>query len=341
MGNPGKAVHARRAALLLLALLALTMPASDVRASPANGKPTWTKKQEGRLRKLEKKARKGESMAVLAEGTWRVECPGSPRLAAEINLYMELLEERLLGLLGGKRVQIADATVKVFPDRAAFIQEVSNAQGNFAFRFRIENDQIGPGVFRNRVVENHLYTFMPDRAAGEVTLGDFNLTALRREGARGVLCGISGQLWSSAWFEVGVSSFCESIELNEDRKTWIASRRDRSARSASLRRFRVGEDDRLSLAPLFELTAKDWNSKTGVEGLENVVAAEGLVDYLLTERKAKSLRDAVVKAYKKAGGTRAYMMELEKKDVRRLERAFAAHLETLRSTAGPDARRGW
>lgn len=293
---------------------------------------TWTEKEERTLGKLERRVKEEEGVFRLSEShAWRVETPGSARLAAEIGLYLAMLETAVLDLTGAKRELAAYPTVKVYASTSELREAVPETRGRTVYRYRWENNDYGNNVMRKQVVENHLYTTL--NGSDEVGLARIDLDALRAEGTRAVLCGIFSQYQVAPWFEDGVTSFFATWDL---RVTGRAADEDafdaRRARSTNMPSRPAGDAAPEPLPPLAPLLGQDlagYARNRVVPGMSNRAAAESLVDALISAKGAKSLRQAVMKEISKSAARGRKKTVLESKTVARLEKLWQSHLESL------------
>ncbi len=294
----------------------------------AAGEWEWTEKEGRTLAKLERAVKVDDGVFRLSKGkTWNVETPGSARLAAEISLYLTMLEDAICDLTGEKRELGAYPTVQVLASSAELAEKAPGSRGA-AYRYRWESRQTGATSVRKRVVENHLYAV----AAGDLaaaTLDAIDLAALREEGTRAVLCGFFGQPRACAWFEEGMASFLSTWDLHVtgraiDEEAFEARR----GRSSNLAAARAAYDETSPppLAPLLAATATDLRKKRLVPGMSNAAAAESLIDALLTSKGGRSLRRSVAKEIAKSAARGRDRVLLESGDVARLERLWHEHL---------------
>ncbi|MFG0316674.1 MAG: hypothetical protein ACF8XB_05335 [Planctomycetota bacterium JB042] len=298
----------------------------------AAGEWEWTEKEERTLAKLERSVKEDDGIFRLSKGrAWNVETPGSARLAAEVSLYLTMLEDVICDLTGEKRELGAYPTVQVLASSAELAEKAPGARGA-AYRYRWESEQTGTASVRKRVVENHLYIV----AAGDAdaaTLDAIDLPALREEGTRAVLCGIFGQPRACAWFEEGMASFLSTWDLHvAGRAIDEAAFEERRLRSSNMAAARAAlERDASSggppkLASLLAATERELRKKRLVPGMSNEAAAESLIDALLTSKGARSLRKSVSKEIARSAARGRDRVLLESADVARLERLWHEHL---------------
>ena len=288
---------------------------------------TWTRKEERELRKLEREVTGGASRCALEQTQWKVNTFGSARFAAEVGLYLDLFEATVLEQLDTKRQFSEAPTVVIYKTRTEF-QEKAPMKSGAGLIYHAITEPPGKGKHRIKILDNHLYAYIEN--VEDPGLNDLDLRALRAEAAQAILIGVLGRPEVAIWFEKGVAEYFASWDLHEPPGQAPELRRARSPGLAALREHLRGNT--IWLPPLDRLTnlrPTAWDARQMSEEVSNDAFAESIIDLLVTEKKARSLREKIVREYIKVGLSGTRIASLPKKELEPLEKLWAKHVDQL------------
>jgi len=290
---------------------------------------TWTKKQESRLRKIEREVVKGaDDRFRQKETSYAVDTYGSPRLAAEIGLFLEVFEESVLEVLDADRRYSAQPTVKLFDNRAEF-QKAAPMSAGARLVYEAIPEPKGKTKHRIKILANDLFAYVENNE--KPTFNDLPLADLRAEGARAVLVGVLGRPNVSAWFEEGVCRWFSTWDPREKKKLAFAGRLARSEGMttiiASMKNARTGW--RPSLENLTRISPTSWPGRGLSSEATNEQWSESVIDALMTAKGAKSTREDLIEEFVRIGLAKTSHALHDPKDITSIEKIWLRHLDGL------------
>ena len=260
-----------RRRILWIALLSITIPAAQAAESFE-----WPDRLAKKARSLGRKAKEqGDDTYVLREGGYAITAPAA-QLAGDVCLYLQLFEEDFLDLFKVKKRIGAIPNVSLTPTRG-------EPKVEFRYELQIKDDP-QPGRSRFNTT-NDLHIFVRDD--GDPTFDDVDLSALQREATRAMLCYIHGGLLTrrAGWLEKATIEYFRTWDVRDDVKEGMTARRERSKLPAKF--LAAAKEEGPTLQDLIQ-------PATRAHRFEARHLGATLLDTLLTHRKAKSLRNAVV-----------------------------------------------
>lgn len=278
-------------ALLLSSAMPLSFEDDTEVVRPSRSEWVWTKKEESRIRKMMRSVELGgDDKYRLSQTSWHVATFGSARLAAEIGVYMELFEAAVLERMGLKRNHSVEPEVVVLDTYAEFQKKAPLSSGAGLVYEAVDD---GKGKNRTRILDNQLYTVIEDN--DDPQFSDLKLSAIHTQAAKAILIGVFGRPHISMWYQEGVEAYFADWDLHENpKKDALLNRRERSEGVAQLRLFRSKKGD--WLPPIAKLISKspDGYRAMSLDGdVPNEIWSESVIDLLLTEKRAKSLKEDI------------------------------------------------
>lgn len=287
----------------------------------------FDKKEERLIRKVEREVVQGaDDRFRHAETNWKVDTYGSARLAAELGVYLDAFEESVLECFDAKRQFSEYPTIKVFASRAEF-QEAAPMKGAASLEYEAIVEPKGKSRHRIKILDNHLYTYIEETPDPVFT--DLNLPALRAEAAKGVLIGFLGRPNVTTWFEKGSAAWFASWDFHAPKREALDLRRACSPGSAAIKAHLSSARSNWlpSLERLVRLSDHSWEGQRLTSAVSNDAWAESIVDLLLTEKRARRLREELVDDFVREGLSGTGTAILPDDVIRNLEKHWARHIE--------------
>lgn len=297
---------------------------------------TWTRKEDRQIRELQREVKDGVDRFRLRESQWKIDTYGSARLAAELGYYLNLFEATVLEQLDTRRQFSEAPTVMVFATRKEF-QEKAPMRDRAALIYHAVTDPAGKSKHRIRILDNHLYTYV--EGVESPTLRDLPLPELRAEAARAILIGVLGRPEVCVWFEKGTGAWFSTWNMHDPPREALDLRLRRSTAAVAIREHLARQKGWLPpLERLTNLRELSWDSRQAGGEVGNDAWAESMVDLLISERRAKKLRERLLREFIKVGLSGSGTATVDKKDLRALEKLWKRHVTEVFAAAPASAK---
>ena len=313
--------------LEVLLALSCSILGDDAVDEPEKPAWTWSSKEDRAIRKLEKKIEKGGDDKYYLEATaWKVTTYASPRMAAELSYYLELFEASMLEQLGLTRNFSVEPEVVVLSSYKEF-QEKAPLSPGAGLVYEAVTD--GRGKSRTRILENRLYTVVEDNP--EPQFHDLPLASIRGQAAKSILIGVFGRPGITPWYEAGIVEFFTEWDLREEpKKGGYEARRQRSLGIDDLKEYCAERGNYLpAIEKLVASTPTAYRTTVMKTDMSDDAWSETVIDLLLTEKRARSVRDDIHDEILRVGMSGSGSAIIDERTAKAVARLWKRHVELV------------
>jgi len=264
---------------IAIAAALAVLPASALAAKSAE-EWTWTPEQQTDIAALTARVAKENGFFVVSRGDWLVKTEISPRVTAETLVFMERVArtfDRVVPVKAKPKVT-RRATVVIFDDKAKYARIEPNGSGG-CFLYDFKN--------LGRWTRFHIYTYLAKSRRRR--FGGYLLNVLMHEGAHLLLRRRVGKAYVPPWFEEGLATCFERVDLRSAKGAGFGSRDRESGRllRAAPGSWSTRYPDLRRLASLGQGKNK-WNpDKMGPMARYHYAVCENFMEFMLTTATGK------------------------------------------------------
>ncbi len=261
---------------LPMAILAILLGISD-----ADGAWSWSRRERGIIRRLEKSVTTVGGRYRLNGTHWIAETEVSRRFTAELSLFMDLFSTSLTNVIKGNPRTKRKPVVLIFRDEQRYAAKFSDgSRGHYKYTYRD-----GRGF-----TELHVYSFIKNEE--ERRFRNFYYPILMHEGTHILVRRLFGNTKIPTWFDEGVATFFQFWDLRASVKDNLRKRYARSIyRKHVIQSFHT---EPITLQELLAIV--EWNPDSmGPGAKKNYAYAESFVDFLLSSEERRRSFNRVFK----------------------------------------------